>query len=224
MHMYENEKKNAAFEALKYVHSNMKIGLGTGSTAKYFIDGLGELVKSGKIKGITCAPTSLKTAEMANSYGIKIDNNLEGIEIDFDGTDEFDIDGNLVKGGGGALVREKIVAYNSKDVYIIADHSKFSEKLHSFPLPVEVIPFMEDITKNNIEKLGCTANFRENKKFRSDNGNYIIDCKFDFTDVSLEKEIKMIPGVVEVGIFKGIATKIITGENDKCKIMDFKKL
>ncbi|WP_337860436.1 ribose-5-phosphate isomerase RpiA [Ferroplasma sp.] len=222
--MYENEKKNAAIEALKYVHSNMKIGIGTGSTTKYFIDGLGELVRSGKITGITGVPTSLRSADLASSYGIKIDNNLDGIEIDFDGADEFDINGNLVKGGGGALVREKIVAYNSRDVYIMADHSKFSEKLHTFPLPVEVIPFMEDATKKNIEKLGCTATFRDRKKFKSDNGNYILDCKFNITDVSLEKEIKMIPGVVEVGLFKGIATKIIIGENNQSKITDFKKL
>jgi len=221
--MYENEKRISAMEALKHVHSNMKLGLGTGSTTKYFLDGLGELVKSGKITDITGVPTSLRTADLAKSYGIKIENNLEGIEIDFDGADEFDGSGNLIKGGGGALVREKIVAYNSKEVYIMADHSKFSEKLHSFPLPVEVLPFMEDVTKKNIEKTGCKATFRDGKKFKSDNGNYILDCRFDFTDVALETEIKMIPGVVEVGIFSGIATKVFIGENEKCRVMDFQK-
>lgn len=219
--MYENEKRASALEALKYVHSNMKLGLGTGSTTKYFIDGLGELIKSGKINNITGVPTSLRTADMARSCGIKIENNLEGIEIDFDGADEFDGSGNLIKGGGGALVREKIVAYNSGKVYIMADHSKFSEKLHSFPLPVEILPFMEDVTEKNIIKLGCEATFRDGKKFKSDNGNYILDCKFDFTDVALETKIKMIPGVVEVGIFSKLATKVFIGENDKCRIMDF---
>lgn len=221
--MYENEKKASALEALKYVHSNMKLGLGTGSTTKYFIDGLGELIKSGKVTDITGVPTSFRTADMARSYGIKIENNLEGIEIDFDGADEFDGSGNLIKGGGGALVREKIVAYNSEKVYIIADHSKFSEKLHNFPLPVEVLPFMEDVTKKNIVKLGCEATFRDGKKFKSDNGNYILDCKFDSTDIALESKIKMIPGVVEVGIFSGLATKVFMGENDKCRIIDFSK-
>ncbi len=221
--MYEDEKRNSAMEALKYVHSNMKLGLGTGSTTKYFIDGLGELVKSGKITNITGVPTSLRTADLAQSYGIKIENNLEDIEIDFDGADEFDGNGNLIKGGGGALVREKIVAYNSRDVYIMADHSKFSERLHSFPLPVEILPFMENVTKKNIEKLGCDATFRDGKKFKSDNGNYILDCRFDFTDVTLEDKIKMIPGVVEVGIFHKITTKIFIGENNGCKIMNFKK-
>jgi ribose 5-phosphate isomerase A len=222
--MYENEKKVAAREALKYVHSNMKLGLGTGSTTKYFLESLGELVQSGQVRNITGVPTSLRTADLARSYGIGIENNLEGIEIDFDGSDEFDGSGNLIKGGGGALVREKIVAYNSRDVYIMADHSKFSEKLHNFPLPVEVLPFMEEITKENIEKLGCRAAFRDGKKFKSDNGNYILDCIFDFTDVALERKIKMIPGVVEVGIFSGLATKIFIGKGEECEIMDFKKL
>ena len=112
--MYEEEKKLAAMEALKYVHSNMKLGLGTGSTTKYFLEGLGEMLKSGKISGITGVPTSIRTEELVRSYGINTVNNLEGIEIDFDGADEFDPAGNLVKGGGGALVREKIVAYNSR--------------------------------------------------------------------------------------------------------------
>ena len=222
--MYEDEKKLAATDALKYVHSGMKLGLGTGSTTKYFLVGLGEMVKSGKISDITGVPTSVRTEELARSYGIKTVNNLEGIEIDFDGADEFDDAGNLVKGGGGALVREKIVAYNSRDVYIMADHSKFSSRLRNFPLPVEVLPFMEDITKKNIEKLGCSATFRDGKKFRSDNGNYILDCKFEYTDPELEPRIKMIPGVVEVGIFRGITTKIFMGTEENCRIMNFKKL
>ena len=222
--MYEDEKKLAAMGALKYVHSGMKLGLGTGSTTKYFLEGLGEMVKSGKISDITGVPTSVRTEELARSYGIKTVNNLEGIEIDFDGADEFDDAGNLVKGGGGALVREKIVAYNSRDVYIMADHSKFSSRLRNFPLPVEVLPFMEDITKKNIEKLGCSATFRDGKKFRSDNGNYILDCKFEYTDPELEPRIKMIPGVVEVGIFRGITTKIFMGTEENCRIMNFKKL
>lgn len=222
--MYEDEKKLAAMEALKYVHSGMKLGLGTGSTTKYLLEGLGEMVKSGKISDITGVPTSVRTEELARSYGIKTVNNLDDIEIDFDGADEFDDAGNLVKGGGGALVREKIVAYNSRDVYIMADHSKFSSRLHSFPLPVEVLPFMEEVTKKNIEKLGCSATFRDGKKFRSDNGNYILDCKFGYTDPELEPRIKMIPGVVEVGIFRGIVTKIFIGSEDNCRILNFKKL
>ncbi len=222
--MFENDKKIAAAEAIKYVKSNMKIGLGTGSTTKFFLDNLGELIKDGEIKNITGVPTSKKTEEIARSYGIKIDNNLDNIEIDFDGADEYDIYGNLIKGGGGALVREKIVAYNSKDVYIMVDESKFSEKLHNFSLPVEVIPFMEDITKKNIEKLGCKCSFRDNKNFVSDNGNYIIDCRFNYTDVKYEEEIKMLPGVVEVGIFKNIATKIFEGKNNKCNTISIRKL
>ena len=221
--MFEEEKRAAAMEAIKHVKSGMKLGLGTGSTTRYFLDALGELVKSGKITDIIGVPTSKKTEEIANSYGIKTVNNINNIDIDFDGADEFDPDGNLIKGGGGALVREKIVAYNSKNVFIMVDSSKFSEKLHKFPLPVEVIPFMEDQTLSHIEELGAKCTFRDNKKFISDNGNYIIDCRFDYTDTGLEQKIKMIPGVVEVGIFHNITTKIFKGNGNTCEIIDIKK-
>ncbi len=221
--MYENEKKVAAIEALKYVQSNMKLGLGTGSTTEFFLEALGEKVKSGELKNITGVPTSKKTEKLVNSYGIQTFSNLDSIDIDFDGADEYDSSGNLIKGGGGALVREKIVAYNSKMVFIMVDSSKFSEKLHKFPLPVEILPFMEEKTKLNIEKLGCEATFRDNKNFKSDNGNYIIDCKFDYTHTDLEEKIKMIPGVVEVGIFKNITTRIFEGRNGECHIKNIKK-
>ncbi len=220
--MYENEKKIAAEEAIKYVKRGMKLGLGTGSTTKYFLDMLGEKFKNGELKDIIGVCTSKKTEEIVNGYGIKTVNNLNNIDIDFDGADEYDSSGNLIKGGGGALVREKIVAYNSNNVYIMVDHAKFSERLHSFPLPVEVLPFMEERTLENIEKLGCKANFRDNKKFISDNGNYIIDCKFEYTDTSLESKIKMIPGVVEVGIFKNLTSKIFAGDGNKCRIINIK--
>ncbi len=222
--MHENEKKMAAMEALKYVKSNMKLGFGTGTTTEFFLEALGEMVKNGELKNITGVPTSKKTEKLVNSYEIKTFNNMDGIDIDFDGADEYDPSGNLIKGGGGALVREKIVAYNSKMVFIMVDSSKFSEELHKFPLPVEVLPFMEEKTKLNIEKLGCKATFRDNKNFKSDNGNYILDCKFDYTSTDLEEKIKMIPGVVEVGIFKNITTRIFEGRNGECHIRNIKKL
>ena len=117
-----------------------------------------------------------------------------------------------------------ISSTHSKMVFIMVDSSKFSEELHKFPLPVEVLPFMEEKTKLNIEKLGCKATFRDNKNFKSDNGNYILDCKFDYTSTDLEEKIKMIPGVVEVGIFKNITTRIFEGRNGECHIRNIKKL
>ncbi|AAT43150.1 ribose-5-phosphate isomerase RpiA [Picrophilus oshimae] len=218
--MFENEKRMAAMEALKFVRNDMRIGIGTGSTAYYFIEGLSELVKNGlRITGI---PTSKKSEELCRSFNIPVDYNIKDIDIDFDGADEFDPYGNLIKGGGGALVREKIVAYNSREFYVLVDHSKYSERLHKFPLPVEVLPFMSEKTLENIERLGCRASFRDDKKFISDNGNYIIDCVFSYTDPELESQIKMIPGVVEVGIFRHLSTKIFQGTIDGCRIIDVK--
>lgn len=208
-------KKDAALEAARLVRDGMVIGIGTGSTVRYFIDALADLVKAGvRLKGV---PTSRESAEKAREAGIEVDETFTGqIDLDVDGADEIDENGNLIKGGGGALLREKIVAYNSRNVCIIADSSKLKPRgLGEFRVPVEVIPYLSQMTRKQVEKLGGICIFRGNGSYVSDNGNQIMDCDFGIikSPSDLENRIKMIPGVVEVGIFTGLATiSIIAGE------------
>lgn len=213
----DQEKKLAAKEAVKSVKNGMLIGLGTGSTVYFLLKELEELVKRGvDFIGVS---SSVETERIAKEFGIKTTDYVEDmIDITFDGADEADLMGNLIKGGGGALVREKIIAYNSREMVVMVDSSKVnSEGIGKFPLPIEVLPFLSDATLRNIEKFGARCSFRENKKFRSDNDNLIIDCEFGMIKdpKDLERKIKMIPGVVEVGIFTSIASRIIEGRGDE---------
>jgi ribose 5-phosphate isomerase A len=213
----QNEmKKQAAEKAVQYIEDGMVIGLGTGSTVEFAIKKIGEMIKEGlKIEGI---PTSLKTKRLATELKIpliELDDRTE-IDITFDGADEVDSNLNLIKGGGGALTREKIIAYHSKKVIIIVDETKIVKGLgcDSF-LPVEVTKFGWSATKKALEDLGCTGELRKimNEVFITDNQNYIIDCDFGkITDPeSLEKEINNIPGVLDNGLFIGLADQVIVG-------------
>ena len=204
----ESDKKAAAIEALKLVRDGMMLGIGTGSTVKYFIDGLSDRVKAGvRLRAVA---TSIESETLARNAGIAIENDFSGqLDLDVDGADEIDAEGNLIKGGGGALLREKIVAYNSKTVCIIADSTKFKERgLGEFRVPVEVIPYLKDMTRKQVEKLGGICIFRKNGEFVTDNGNLVMDCDFGIirNPADLETKIKMIPGVAEVGIFTGLTT------------------
>jgi ribose 5-phosphate isomerase A len=212
----EEMKKQAAEKAVQYIEDGMVIGLGTGSTVEFAIKKIGEMVKEGlKIEGI---PTSLKTKRLATELKIpliELDDHTE-IDITFDGADEVDSNLNLIKGGGGALTREKIIAYHSKKVIIIVDETKIVKGLgcDSF-LPVEVTKFGWSATKKVLEGLGCTAELRKimDEAFITDNQNYIIDCDFGkITDPeALEKEINNIPGVLDNGLFIGLADQVIVG-------------
>lgn len=219
----ELEKKAAALEAVKHVEDGMLIGIGTGSTVAYFIDALGDRVSKGlKITGV---PTSKKTEELAREHGIPVELNPgRPLDITFDGADEADRRGNLIKGGGGALLREKITAFNSKMMYVMIDSTKLKKfgEIGSFPLPVEVVPFLEDRVKAAVEKIGVKCTFRDEKKFLTDNGNYVLDCHFGRIESmqELESRIKLIPGVVEVGLFPFYARRIFEGRSDKCIIHD----
>ena len=213
--MYEDLKKMAGEKAAEYVKDGMVVGLGTGSTVKYTILKIGEMVKDGlDIIGI---PTSKRTEELAKSLGIKLGSLNEYPEIDLtiDGADEVDTHLNLIKGGGGALLREKIVAYYSRALIIVVDESKMSEYLGSFPLSVEIVPYAHQRTAKTLEKLGCKAKLRMKDEaiYVTDNQNYIVDCKFDKIDAprNLEKEIDSIPGVVESGLFVDMAKEVIVG-------------
>jgi ribose 5-phosphate isomerase A len=204
----------------------MTIGLGTGSTVEYALRKLGEKVKKDlTIQGI---PTSIHTMRIAKEENIPITSLEENpvIDLTIDGADEVDSYLNLIKGGGGALTREKIIAFNSKKVIIVVDDSKIVKALGiDFPLPVEILKFGWTSTKKALEGFGCSVELREimeNEPFITDNGNYILDCEFDRIDDSeqLELEINRIPGVVENGLFIGLVNEVIVGAKQGILTLD----
>jgi len=206
-------KLAAARRAVEYVEDGMVLGLGTGSTTKLAVDEIGRLVAEGlKVIGI---PTSLATEAQARSLNIPLTtlDKVERIDLTIDGADEVDPRLNLIKGLGGALLREKIVAFHSDMEIIIADDSKIVSRLGTkAPLPVEVAPFSHARTKAAIERLGCRATLRGgDAPFITDNGNLIYDCRFDSIDdpERTETELNLIPGVVENGLFIGLADKAV---------------
>lgn len=209
-------KRIAAEKAVDLIEDNMIVGLGTGSTVKYALKKIGIRISKGlKIKGI---PTSNETKKLAIKYNIPLTSLAEQPEIDLtiDGADEIDSDLNLIKGGGGALTREKIIAFHSKKLIIVADDSKVVKSLGiDFPLPVEVVKFGWETTKKTLENFECTCTLRKifEDPFITDNGNYIIDCEFDRIPdpEDLEQKLNMIPGVVENGLFIDLAHKAIVG-------------
>ena len=219
MEKLQQEKLSAAREAVKFVEKNQIIGLGTGSTAKYAVEEIGKLVAGGlKIK---CVATSNKTAELAESLNIKLISidDIETIDLTIDGADEFDENLNLIKGGGGALFREKMVARLSRKLIIIADSTKKVEKLGAFKIPVEVVPIAVNFAKKQIEKIGRTSQIREknNKIFTTDAGNYILDADFGLIeDVNkISEELNSIEGVVCHGLFIGLAQTVIMGKDSE---------
>ena len=219
------EKAAAARASLRFVHDGNIVGLGTGSTAAYAVRFLGELVREGlKIRGI---PTSVQTGDLATRTGISLTTldeiqqlGLQPIDVTIDGADEFDAQLRLIKGGGGALLREKIIASASKQVVIIADSSKQVAVLGRFPLPVEVIPFAQSLIAARITALGATVNLRKDTKgnpFISDEGHHILDCSFgQIADPpALARVLSDMPGIVEHGLFINLATVVLVakGEN-----------
>jgi ribose 5-phosphate isomerase A len=201
-------------KATEYIKDGMILGLGTGSTAYFAIMKIGEMVKNGlKIKGV---PTSKQTEELALSLDIPLLEmaDVTKIDVTIDGADEYDPQKQLIKGGGGALLREKIIASITDFYIIIADQSKQSEVLGSFALPVEVTPFAKEITLMQLKNLGCSPVFREKdgKLFVTDNQNYIADCKFSSIEnpIELNQKLNLISGVVENGLFVNMANIIIT--------------
>lgn len=222
-----NDKKLAAEAATQYIKNGMTVGLGSGSTVEWMLQKLGVLVKDGlDIKGI---PTSVKTESLAKEYGIPLTDfsNITTIDLAIDGADEIDGQLNLLKGGGGSLVREKIIDTSAEKLIIIADQSKFVQQLGNFPLPVEVVPFGWEITKKYIANYGAKPELRkqEDRVFVSDNGNYILDCNFDNigNPGALHDTLKSIVGVVDTGLFVGVANKAIIAGNGKIETIDDNK-
>ena len=218
-------KQRAADSALKLVRAGQVVGLGTGSTAKFAIEGLGKMVREGlAVKGV---PTSIATERLATELGIPLLdlNEAETIDITVDGADEVDPDFNMIKGGGGALTREKLVALASTKRVILVDESKLVQKLGiSRLLPVEVLPFSWKMSARLLTELGCTAKLRlqGEKPFVTDNGNHILDCQFGVIEdpVALEKGIKLLPGVIDSGLFIGIADTLVIGFDDRVEIRE----
>jgi len=211
-------KKLTGEKAAEYIEDGMTIGLGTGSTAYYSIKKVGEMVRNGlQVKAV---PTSKETAQLAAEEGIELIElaDVESLDLTIDGADEVDPDFNLIKGGGGALLREKIVASATEKLIIVVDESKLVSHLGAFPLPIEITPFSWQYTKKMVEKFSCSSEIRkeDGKIFITDNGNYILDCDFGKIKdpVKLAVELNKLPGVVENGIFAEMAEVVVVGYND----------
>lgn len=217
IHMRNLGKEAAARAALRYIESGMTLGLGTGSTSALFIEYLGELCRKGlKIKAVT---TSERSTELAHQFGVPLIDiqKTTHLDIDIDGADEVDQDKRLIKGGGGALLREKIVASMSDTMIVIVDASKEVPFLGKFPLPVEILPFAYQATLEHIHALGLKGEMREKQKgelYLTDNHNYIYDIQLPYPCTEpekIEEHLQSIPGVVETGFFINIASKILVG-------------
>ena len=214
---YDQEKQSAAQASLRFVRDGNVVGLGTGSTAAYAVRFLAERVQAGlKIRAI---PTSSQTRDSARTAGIPLTtlDEIQEIDVTIDGADEFDPQLNLIKGGGGALLREKIVASASRFVVIIADSSKQVRVLGKFPLPVEVIPFAQALIARKIEALGARVELRQvtdGKPFITDEGHHILDCHFgQIPDPpALARKLETMPGIVEHGLFIGMANVVLVAK------------
>ncbi len=224
-------KLMAAERALDFVQPGMKLGLGTGSTAAKFVDLLGAKVKAGL--DVVCVATSEATQAQAEALGIRMStlDDLVHLDLTVDGADELDETLQLIKGGGGALLREKIVAAASDRMVVIADASKRVNVLGAFPLPIEVVQFGLGATRNMIEVLttevGCSGSIAlrraaNGQPFITDSGNYILDCSFGRIDEAdaLDEALKIIPGVVENGLFLGLADAAVIAGPGGVEVME----
>jgi ribose 5-phosphate isomerase A len=213
-----NAKKAAAEKAVQYVKEGMIVGLGSGTTSYWAIHNLGLRIKEGlKIKAVASSKSS---EDLAKQWGIPLVTfaEIDVIDVTIDGADEVDPDYNLIKGGGGAHLREKILASNSNKLIIIVDESKLVNKLGKFPLPVEIVPFASELTIKKLEALHCKPITRQvdKKEFITDNGNLIVDCMFNeiVNPKSLSERLNSIPGVVDHGLFINMTDTIIVGKDD----------
>ncbi|CAN1343148.1 Probable ribose-5-phosphate isomerase 1 [Linum perenne] len=214
-------KKIAAYKAVEFVKSGMVVGLGTGSTAKHAIDRIAELLHQGKLKNIIGIPTSKQTHLQASSLGIPLSdlNSHPSVDLAIDGADEVDPDLNLVKGRGGSLLREKMIESAAKKFVVIVDESKWVPHIGaSGAMPVEIVPFCWKFTQDRLQKVfefaGCMAKLRmlDGEPFVTDNGNYIVNLFFekDVGDLGAASDaILRLPGVIEHGMFLGMATAVI---------------
>ena len=229
----ELEKQNAAAAAMEFVEDGMTIGLGTGSTAKYFVEMLADEVADGLV--IRGVPTSEQTRQLAEAHGVPLlqVDQVQQIHLTVDGADEFDEQGNLIKGGGAALLREKIIANASDHMVVIADSSKEVDWLGAFPLPVEVTPFGFTITAKKVyDALSVSGverpivklrTIEDNKPLITDGGNYILDChckRIPDAEATAGR-LGSVPGLVEHGLFINLARTIIIGETEGATVLEY---
>lgn len=214
-----NAKQAAGYRAAEWVKDGMKVGLGTGSTAYYAIEKIGQMVAEGlRIRAIA---TSNASEELAVKYNIPLlqAGEVDRLDIAIDGADEVDPGLSLIKGGGGALLREKLVAINSDRFIVIADSGKIVPHLGQFKLPIEIVPFGYEWTLKQLERrysVPFETRMRGAERYVTDNGNYIVDAAFGkiANPAVLAEELKAITGVVDHGLFVGIADTVVVGYDD----------
>jgi ribose 5-phosphate isomerase A len=224
----DRRKQDAARRAIEFVEPGMRLGLGTGSTARHFVDLVGEKVAAGL--DVRCVATSEATAAQAEALGIPLATLEELPELDLtvDGADEIDHELRLIKGGGGALLREKIVAAAYRQMAVIADATKLVRRLGAFPLPIEVVPFGLAATRRHLERavaeLGLAGPIRlrgSAEPFVTDGGHYILDCSLGaIADPErLADTLSRIPGVVEHGLFIGYARTAVIAHAESVEVI-----
>jgi ribose 5-phosphate isomerase A len=212
-----NLKQQAAREALKYVHSGMILGLGTGSTTGYFVDLLGDALRSGALQDIAGIPTSEATANRARALGIPLTNLMDHPTLDLavDGADEVDPNLNLIKGLGRSLLREKIVEIHTRRLLVVVDESKMVQRLGRGPLPVEIVRFEAGSHVRWLNTLGCRAELwheDDGSPIVTDNGNYLVRCWFTSgidDPYALARIFADRPGIVEHGLFLDMASTVL---------------
>ncbi len=221
----QHEKRLAAAKSVEFVRDGMCLGLGSGSTAAIMLELLGERARDGlRVRGV---PTSEASRQLALHAGIPLVgfDQVTQLDLTIDGADEADADLNLIKGGGGALLREKIVASLSRRVVIIADSTKRVERLGAFPLPVEVVQFAWRPVAERLRALGAVPVLRSDgsgNAYVTDEGNYILDCAFGTIEdpPSLARTLDAMPGVMEHGLFVGLADVVLVGRGDDVLVIE----
>ena len=220
---YDQEKRGAAEYSVRFIEDGMAVGLGSGSTASHFIRSLGDRVRNGlRIRAI---PTSERSGELARESGIELTDfgRIDQLDVTVDGADEIDPDLNLIKGGGGALLREKIVASATRRLIIIGDSRKRVATLGAFPLPIEVIPFACELVTRRIRQLCPNVALRtdpQGQPFQTVEGNFILDGSFGTIEdlEGLARQLDSMPGVVEHGLFLQMASTVVIARGEDIEV------